>query len=93
MKFWVVLTIVLYLLCMSVVVIPLFLTLTKELEVFEIFYYTLVPILVVAQGVLLLVPVGITRERPVKRRGIVVSAVIVAIPMSILSFGFFTLSR
>jgi hypothetical protein len=89
MKFWVVLTIVLYLLCMSVVVIPLFLTLTKELEVFEIFYYTLVPILVVAQGVLLLVPVGITRERPVKRRGIVVSAVIVAIPMSILSFGFF----
>lgn len=88
MKFWAILTIALYLLCISVIVVPLFLTLTKELEVLKIFYNMLVPILVVAQGVLLLVPVGIVRERPVRRRGIVVSAVVVAIPMSILSFGF-----
>ncbi len=89
MKYWVALTIVLYLLCMSAVVIPLFLILTKELEVIDYFYFWLVPVLVVAQGVLLLVPVGIARERPVRRRGIVASAVIVAIPMSLVSFGFF----
>ena len=69
MKYWVALTIVLYLLCMSVVVIPLFLILTKELEVIDYFYYWLVPVLVVAQGVLLLVPVGIAKERPIRRRG------------------------
>jgi len=88
MKHWVALTIALYLLCVSVVVIPLFMTLNKELDTLRIFYYTIAPVLVVAQGVLLLVPVGIARERPVRRRGIVVSAVVVAIPMSILSFGF-----
>jgi len=89
MKIWVALTIVLYLLCISVVVIPLFSILNKELDVFEIFYYAFVPILVVAQGVLLLVPVNIVRERPVKRRGIVISAVVIAIPMSILTFALF----
>jgi len=93
MKLWVVLTIVLYLLCVSVVVVPLLLLASdgsSEIhDAFFIFYYIFVPVLVVAQGVLLLVPVGIVRERPVRRRGIVVSAVVAAIPMAALTFGFF----
>jgi hypothetical protein len=92
MKLWVVLTIVLYLLCVSIVVVPLFLLAGHGSEkdaTLSIFYYLFIPVLIFAQGVLLLVPVGIVRERPVKRRGIFVSAVIVAIPMAALSFCFF----
>jgi len=93
MKLWVALTIVLYLLCVSVVVVPLFLLASHGLSelsnILTIFYYTFIPVLVLTQGVLLLVPVGIVRERPVKRRGIAVSALIAAIPMAALSFGFF----
>ena len=93
MKLWVALTILLYLLCVSIVVLPLFLLasrgLSESFDTLKIFYYTFIPVLVFIQGVLLLVPVGIVRERPVKRRGIAVSALITAVPMAALSFGFF----
>jgi hypothetical protein len=91
MKLWVALTILLYLVCLSVIVVPLCVLAGRDSvgDVLALFYYYLVPVLVLAQGVLLLVPVGNAGERPVKRRGIVVSAVVAAIPMAVLMAVFF----
>jgi uncharacterized membrane protein len=93
MKIWVTLTILLYLLCVSIAVIPFVLVLSGSSSeasgVFSIFFYLFVPIFLVVQGTLLLVPTGIVHERPIRRRGIVISAVITAIPMAILTSSFF----
>jgi hypothetical protein len=91
MKLWVALTILLYLVCLSIIVVPLCVLATAAdyEEVLAIFYYWFVPVLVLAQGVLLLVPVGDANERPIKRRGIIVSALIAAIPMAALMVAFF----
>lgn len=84
----------LYLLCLSIAVVPLF-TLAgsgnreDRIEGLTIFYCCIVPILVLIQGFLLLLPAGVVRERPVKKRKILVSAVIAAIPMALLTFGLF----
>ncbi len=89
MKRWVLLTLVLYFLCLSVLVVPLFLALSDMRDHFlSNFYIWFVPILILAQAVLLLVPIAVVRERPIKRRKIVLSAVIGAIPMAALVFGF-----
>lgn len=90
MKRWVLLTILLYLLCLSVLTVPLFLAFSgKDSELLLVFYGWFVPILVLVQGVLLLVPIAVIRERPIKRRNIILSAVIGAIPMAALALGFF----
>ena len=79
-------------LCVSILVVPL-LSLADGSNIdagdlLAIFYVYFVPVLLLAQGFLLLVPVGIVQERPVKRRGIVVPAVIGSIPMAFLTFLF-----
>jgi len=93
MKRWAILTILLYFICLSILVVPLFILVAlKEpsvLQIIKIFYIWFVPVLVLVEGVLLLVPVDIVRERPIKRRKIFVSAVVVSIPMVALTIGFF----
>lgn len=90
MKRWVLLTLLLYLLCLSVLIVPLILVATEQsFELLQLFYVGFVPILILVQFVLLLVPIAVIRERPVKRRNIVLSALIGAIPMAVLALGFF----
>lgn len=89
MKRWVLLTLLLYSLCLSLVVVPLFLAFSGDKGLIQFFFIWFVPILLLVQGVLLLVPCAVIRERPVKRRNIVISAVIGAIPMAALALGFF----
>jgi len=60
----------------------------ENLDLLGAFYFWFVPILAFIQAALLFVPVGIVQERPVKRRGIIVSAVIAAFPMAVLAYGF-----
>jgi len=88
MKRWVLLTVLLYLLCLFDLTMPLFLS-ASDTESSWLFFIWFVPILIVVQGVLLLVPVDAIRERPIKRRKVVLSAAIGAIPMAALVFGFF----
>lgn len=89
MKRWVWLTLLLYLLCLSVLTAPLLMAFSDEgSDVLLIFYIWFVPILLLVQAVLLLVPVAVVRERPVKKRRIALSAVIGAIPMAALALGF-----
>lgn len=89
MKRWVLLTIVLYVICMSILTIPMFLFISgADGSLLSGFYVYFVPILVLVQFVLLLVPVAIVHERPIKRRKIIPSAIIGAIPMGGLALGF-----
>ncbi len=89
MKRWVLLTLLLYSLCLSIVVVPLFLAFSGDKGLLQFFFIWFFPVLLLVQGVLLLVPIAVIRERPVKRRNIVISAVIGAIPMAALALGFF----
>ena len=90
MKRWALLTLLLYFACLSALVVSLFLSVTGEgSELPPDFYVWFVLILVLVQGVLLLVPIAVIRERPIKRRNIVLSAVVAAIPMAALALGFF----
>lgn len=87
MKRWVLLTLILYLASISVLTAPLFLANNGDLLPDS--HAWLVPILVLMQCVLLLVPMAIIRERPVKKRKVIFSAIIGAIPMAALALGFF----
>lgn len=90
MKRWALLTLLLYFVCLSVLIVPLFLAVSgMGRELLPGFYVWFVPILVLVQGVLLLVPIAVVHERPIKRRTILLSAVIGAIPMAALALGFF----
>jgi hypothetical protein len=90
MRRWALLTLLLYLLCLSVLTVPLFLAFSgTDKYLLSDFYVWFVPVLVFVQGVLLLVPIAVIRKRPIKRRKIVLSAVIGAIPMAALALGFF----
>jgi len=89
MKKWAFLTIALYLLCLSILLVPLFLLFTKgDWELISWYYVFVVPVLVLVQAVLLLVPIDVALERPIARRKIAVSAIITAIPMMLLVFMF-----
>jgi len=88
MKRWALLTVLLYAVCVTGLTSPLFLLFSKG-DVLAFFLVWFVPILVLIQAVLLLVPVGVAQERPVKRRSIVVSAVLGAIPMAVMAGCFF----
>ena len=90
MKRWVLLTLLLYSLCLSIVVVPLFLAFSGgDKGLLQFFFIWFFPVLLLVQGVLLLVPIAVVRERPVKRRNSVLSALMGAIPMAALALGFF----
>ena len=88
MKRWITLTLLLYLLSLTVLTLPL--AFRQDAEILEIFYVVFIPVLVLIQLVLLLVPMDVTRARPVKQRKVVASAIIGAIPMAVLAAFFFT---
>ncbi len=90
MKRWALLTVVLYVICVSILIVPMFLFIYGKggLDVLRDFYVYFVPILVLIQAALLLVPVDIVHERPVKRRKIIPSAIMAAIPMGAMTLGF-----
>lgn len=88
MKRWAWLTILLYAVCVAVMSSPLFLCFSQG-DVFAFFFVWFVPILVLIQAVLLLVPVAVAQERPIKRRSIVVSAIMGAFPMAVMAGCFF----
>jgi hypothetical protein len=89
MKRWALLTIGLYVLCLSVVSVPLlvFLNDTNE-SLLPVFYAWVVPLLVLVQVALLAIPVAIAQDRPIRRRRVIVSAVVGAMPMGALAVGF-----
>lgn len=90
MKRWTLLTLLLYLLSITVLTLPLLLLLDKSSDALGFFYVFFVPVLVFIQLILLLIPMDITRERPVKQRRVIASAIIGAIPMVVLAMFFFT---
>lgn len=95
MKRWALLTVVLYVLCLAVVAGPLLVVLDDKAgggdrfgPALTLYMVYSVPILVLVQVALLLIPVAVVQERPIKRRKIIVSAVLGAIPMGAMSVGF-----
>jgi len=90
MKKWVATTITLYALCLILVIVPLCLAVAPEGDRRGLLNYSPIFVLVLtfAQAVLVLVPADIARERPVRRRSIVVSAIVSALFMGILTMGF-----
>jgi len=88
------LTVGLYIVSLSVLCVPSLLFLSGDFFSFLDSMYLLciwiIPILVISQAALLLVPVAIVHERPIKRRRIKASAIMGAIPMTILSVFFIT---
>lgn len=85
---WTILTILLYFVVFSVLVVPLITTVAEVgLVLLWPFYISVAPVIVAAAAALLLVPAAISRQRPVSRRRVAVSAVVVAIPMTALVFG------
>ena len=90
MKLWALLTVVLYIICLSIVIIPMFLFVYPDYypELLGSYYLFFVPVFVLVQAVLLLVPVAVVRERPIKRRRIVASAVLGSIPIGIMALAF-----
>ncbi|MEA3560479.1 MAG: hypothetical protein U9R31_01735 [Candidatus Omnitrophota bacterium] len=91
MKRWALLTVGLYVLCILILGTSMFLYLSAAMndEVSPLFYVFFAFALVLVQVVLLLVPVAIVQEKPIKRRKIVTSAIIGAIPMGAMALGFF----
>jgi hypothetical protein len=90
LKRWALLTVALYLLCLSACAMPLILLLSdKDDEILVGFYAFFVPVLVLVQIVLLLVPVDIAKQRPVKKRKIIVSAILGSMLMGVMAFMFF----
>ena len=93
MKRWAFLTVALYVVCLSMFALPLLLGFLRDkdnpADTTYLFYVWVVPVLILAQAVLLLVPVAVVQERPIKRRKIIVSSVIGAIPMAVMALMFF----
>lgn len=89
MKRWALLTMLLYVVCLTVLTVPLLLTYSKA-NMLRVFFFWCVPVLVLIQIVLLLVPVDVAQGRPVKKRKIIVSAAIAALPMAAMASGFFS---
>ena len=91
MKPWVWLTVALYVVLMSIIALPLIVLLTDygdSLGIIGLFYGYIAPVLILAEAVLLLVPVSVSQERPVRKRSIVTSAIIGAVPMAAMVVGF-----
>lgn len=90
MKLWALLTVVLYIICLSIVAIPMFLFVYPEFypELLHFYFLFFVPVFVLIQVVLLFVPVAVVHERPIKTRRIVASAILGAIPIGIMALAF-----
>lgn len=89
MKRWALLTIILYGLCVAVLGIPVYLYLSEDTDgVIQFFYGYFLPVLVLIQIILLLVPVAMSEKRPVGRRSIVASSLFGAIPIAFLAMMF-----
>jgi len=89
MKRWAFLTVLLYAMCIAVLGITIYLYLGDDWIDISLFFYAYVlPVLVLVQIILLLVPVAVSQERPVGRRSIVVSSIFGAIPMAFLAMMF-----
>lgn len=87
MKRWALLTVFLYAAAVSALVAPILFLLPASNdrgEFFGAFFGIFLPVLVAIQGALLLVPVSVARERPVKRRTALTSALVGAFPMAVL---------
>jgi hypothetical protein len=86
MRRWAILTVFLYAVVISILAAPLiyFLGEGDRDEYLGGFLLILVPVLVAIQAILLLIPVAVTRERPIRRRTVATSAVIGAFPMALL---------
>lgn len=89
MKRWALLTVALYLVCMSILCVPILLILKDKADDLFGFHFLFAPVLVLVQVVLLLVPVSLVHERPISRRTVITSAIIVAIPMGALALGIY----
>lgn len=88
MKRWALLTITLYALCVAVLGILMYLYFEDAGDIVQLFYIYFLPLLVLVQIILLLVPVAITERRPVGRRSIIASSIFGAIPMAFLAMMF-----
>ena len=89
MKRWAALTIFLYLVAVSVLCVPIMLVAyPEEHQHLKAFYLYFVPFLVVCQGALLLVPVAVAADRPVRQRSVATAAIVGAIPMVVMILGF-----
>ena len=92
MKRWALMTIALYLLCLSICAVPLILLFSRANEaqyVISHFFAYVIPVLVLVQIALLSVPMDIAKDRPVKKRKVVVSAILGAMLMGVMAGWFF----
>ncbi|NJN14652.1 MAG: hypothetical protein HC813_03285 [Planctomycetes bacterium] len=90
MKRWACLTLLLYLLTLSALAIPtLLLHAGQSADLIGLFYASIVPLMLVVQGALLVVPVAAAEGRPVAKRAVTSAAILAALPMGILLAAFF----
>jgi len=89
MKRWALLTVALYLICISIISMPMFLSFSDTKDIVPYFYVFFVPVLLIIQIILLLIPVDITNKRPIKRRKVITSAIAGAFPIGIVALAFF----
>jgi hypothetical protein len=89
MRRWAAVTVGLYLVVASFLVIPPVLFFAGEdRESIWVVFTWLLPALCLVQAVLLVIPVKVAGERPVARRTVVASAAVGAIPMALLALAF-----
>jgi hypothetical protein len=86
MKRWAFLTVVLYIIAVAVVSTPLFFLLgDSDFEEFlQVYFLFFLPVLVLVQGALLLIPVAVSQKRPVGKRTVLTSVIAAAAFMAIL---------
>ena len=84
MKRWVLLTLLLYFLSLSILTVPILTIFNEEADLLLSFFVFMVPALLLIQIILLLIPLDVVRERPVKKRKAVTSVIFGAIPMAVL---------
>ncbi|MCK5306815.1 MAG: hypothetical protein KAJ66_06735 [Candidatus Omnitrophica bacterium] len=85
MKRWVLLVVGLYVVSVSVLVVPIVLFFYKDgIDIIPLLYTYIIPVLILIQTVLLLIPFNIVTERPIKHRKVITSAIMGAFPMGFL---------
>ncbi|MFC1555038.1 hypothetical protein ACFL7D_10410 [candidate division KSB1 bacterium] len=84
MKRWALLTLALYLVCISILGVLIVYVFQEETDWLGFYFLWIVTLLFIVQAVLLFIPVRITRERPVGRRSVITSAIFGAFPMALM---------
>ena len=85
MKRWVLVTVALYAVAVTVLVLPLLMLASDgDDELLSAFFLYFLPVLVIIQIALLAVPVAAAQGRPIGRRTIVSSTIAMALPMGVL---------